>query len=216
MITIAAAVSGAALALAGCTSSGGGAPSSGPVSTNYTTVTQTKPAPTPTVTTPKPIGAGPTTAATASACALLPTQTAFDRGGMRLGRIATLRSAGKVVGCRFYGQQQPNDQCGATCLANEHLPPGNQPVIEITTARYSSAKDAHNAFVLIANKGSNFQQVDIGIDNVGVCYQTPFYAKDKGKDWACGFSSGKTAVVIKTVASSASTRALAVEVAHKL
>ena len=207
----------AALAVAGCTSSGTSAPSSLPGSTNYTTVTQTKPVPTPTISTPKPVTVGPTKAATASACPLLATQTAVDTGGMRLGRVTVLTASGKLVGCRFYGQQSPNDQCNATCLAKEKLPPGKQPAIEITTVRYRSDLDAHNAIALIARSGTQPQQVDIGTNNIGVCYQTTFYVKDAGKDWACTFSIAKLAVVVKTVASLSSiARAVSVAVARKV
>ena len=55
------------------------------------------------------------------------------------------------------------------------------------------------AFVLVARKGTNPQQATIGLDNPGVCFQIPFYRPDNGRDWACAFSLGTRAVVVRTV-----------------
>lgn len=184
-----------------CTSSGKPAPVT--TSTQVQTVTETaSPSISPTtapVGMPTPVHTGPTTTASVSDCSLLPTDQALYQGGMRIGRVTAQRSGGKVVGCRLYGLQQPNAQCDATCLAGERLPPGNQPVIQIETTRYRFARDAHNAFVLTARAGSQPLQKQLGGGHVGVCYQTDFYPKDHGKDWACAFSVGSTAVVVKTV-----------------
>lgn len=181
--------------VAGCTSSGSPAPVT---STEVQTITKSV-APPP-VPTPTPISTGPTTAADASSCPLVDEQHAADIIGMRLDRISVLKSAGKVIGCRFYGLQHPTAECPeVSCLAKEKLPPGNQPIIEILTTRYASAVDAHNAFILLAKKGANVQQAPITPGNVGLCYQTTFWSKDDGRDWACTYSVGPTMVVVRTV-----------------
>lgn len=204
---------GATLMLGACTS-GSGDPS--PATTTVQTVTNTE-TPSSSPVTTAPISTGPTTTTQAGACPLLAQQTAANQVGMRLERITVQHSGGKVVGCRFYALQHPNDQCDASCLAKEHLPPANQPVIEIITTRYPSEIAAHNAFAIAATAGANPQQVSVGVDNTGVCYQTPFYAKDHGSDWACAFSVDATAVIVKTVASlSFNALAVAREIARKV
>ena len=61
------------------------------------------------------------------------------------------------------------------------------------------------------------QQVDIGIDNTGVCYQNDFYPKDNGTDWGCSFSVGKVTVVVQTVADrSTNARDISVAVAKNV
>jgi hypothetical protein len=112
--------------------------------------------------------------------------------GMRLGRITILRSGGHTVGCRFYALQN------SPLHVSEHLPGPHQPVVEIVTRRYPTALDAHNAFVLLSRKGTNAQRVDLG-RRIGVCFETDFYAKDHGADWACAASVGPTQVVVRTV-----------------
>jgi hypothetical protein len=201
-------VVGMALLLSACTSSGGTPTSSDPVQTETIVSTRTA---TPSIGPTAPISTGPTTAADASTCPLLSLATAAPRIGMRLARVSVLKSGGKVVGCRFYALQN------SPLHNSEHLPPANQPAIEITTARYASDIAAHNAFVLVATKGNNPVQASMGVDNTGVCYQIPFFVNDKGKDWACAFSIGKTMVQVKTVALlSFNVIAVAREVARKI
>jgi hypothetical protein len=173
------------IGVAGCTSSDSPAAPSTAVTTS--TVTRT-PVPTPT----NPIDAGPTTVAEAPACPWLDTTVTAHRLGMRLGRITVLRSGAHVVGCRIYALQN------SPLATSEHLPPANQPVIELTSRRYASALGAHNAFVREARKGTAPQQVAIG-STTGVCFQTDFYAKDKGTDWACAWNVGATAISLRTV-----------------
>ena len=77
--------------------------------------------------------------------------------------------------------------------------------------RYPSAKDAHNGFVRLSEKeGTNFQQDSIVGQAPGLCFETHFYAKDHGTDWACAFSKGTTAVVVRTVVVRAALNALLV------
>lgn len=189
------AVAAVATLLAGCTSSSGPAPAT---STQVQTITQTRPPTSPTVV--GPVHTGPTKAADAPSCPLLSTQDAFGMGGMRLDRITVLTADGKVVGCRFYALQHPTAECPeVSCLAKENLPPANQPAIEITSTRYPTATAAHNAFVVLAEKGSNVQQAPIATGNVGLCFETDFYPKDHGTDWACTYSVGTTLVLVRTV-----------------
>ena len=209
-------------ALAACTSSAG-RPTSTTTSTQLTTLTTVRTqstSPTPSTNgsaMPTPVDAGPIASSVASSCPLLATQTAALRVGMRLDRVTVQRADDKTVGCEFYALQHPNAQCDATCLKNEHLPPGNQAVVEIRVTTYRSQLDAHNAFALVAAKGAQPQRVHLSVDNVAVCYQTPFYPKDQGKDWACAFSLGTKAVVVRTVATiSVNARAVSEEVALRL
>jgi hypothetical protein len=112
--------------------------------------------------------------------------------GMRLGRITVLRADGHVVGCRFYALQN------SPLHNSEHLPGPNQPAVEIVTQRFRSATAAHNAFVTAAAHGRNAQQIDLG-RSIGVCYQTDFYPRDHGIDWACARNVGSTAVTVRSV-----------------
>jgi len=174
-----------AFCLAACTSSGGAATSPAPGTVRSTvTVGPSSAAPRP---------AAPTTAAAARSCPFAASTFVRDTMGMRLGRLTVLRSAGATVGCRFYALQ------GGALHASEHLPGPDQPVVEILTQRYPTATAAHNAFVLAARAGRNPQQTPFGHGRVGVCYQTAFYVKDRGQDWACGASVGTVRVQVRTV-----------------
>ena len=140
----------------------------------------------------RPISAGPTTAATAQHCPLLDRQTAANRIGMRLERITVLRSGGAVVGCRIYALQ------GSPLSASEHLPPANQPVIEIRLVHYRNTIASNNAIVRAADAGANPQQAPIN-GTTAVCFQTAFYRKDRGRDWACAWAKGTLFVIVRTV-----------------
>ena len=155
------------------------------------------------------INTGPTTAATAGSCPLIAKQTVADDVGMRLERITVLRSGGKVVGCRIYALQN------SPLHDTEHLPPANQPVIEIRLTTYKSAVAARNAFIKVAEQGTNPQQTTIGA-TTGVCFQTAFYSKDAGADWACGWSVGTTSVILRTVVTSPALNAILVARAIRL
>lgn len=139
-----------------------------------------------------PIATGPTRAATAPSCPFVGQAFVRDTMGMRLGRIAVLRSGGRTVGCRFYALQN------SPLHASEHLPGPKQPVVEIVTARYASAVAAHNAFVRRAAQGRQPTRTDLG-RTVGLCFQTPFYPKDHGTDWACAVSVGRVEVLARSV-----------------
>jgi hypothetical protein len=191
-------LAGVAVLVAGCTSSH---------STPQHTASQPPATSVPAASSPAsvavtPVSTGPTTAAAAASCPYAGTEFVHNTVGMRLGKLTVLKSGGKIVGCRFYPLSHPTAQCDATCLQGEHLPGPNQPVVEITTQRYASSVAAHNAFVLVAQRGANPQQADLGGGIVGVCYQTDFYAKDHGTDWACAASKGTTAVFVRTVVTS--------------
>jgi hypothetical protein len=179
----AAAVIGATL-LAGCVSSASPQPTT--TTTRTSTVTRSSSPDS------KPISTGPTHAAAAASCPFAAPDFVRDTIGMRLGRITVLRSGGRTVGCRFYALQN------SPLHNSEHLPGPNQPAVEIVTQRFASATAAHNSFVLLASTGKNAQQIDLG-RVVGVCFQTDFYPKDHGTDWACAASVGRTEIVVRTV-----------------
>jgi hypothetical protein len=139
---------------------------------------------------------GPTTAVRAPVCPLLGRRQAADRIGMRLARITVLRSGGRLVGCRFYALH------GSPLHASEHLPGPSQPAVEILLRRYRAPAAAHNAFVRAASSGRDPQRERIEPGSTGVCYQSDFYPPDRGRDWACGFSTGRTSVLVRTVVTS--------------
>ena len=134
----------------------------------------------------------------APSCPLVSEAFVHQTVGVRLGRLAVLRSGGRVVGCRFYAQQRPDSQCDATCLAGEHLPGPNQPAVEVTTQRYASATAAHNAFVLSAGTASSVTQTDFA-GTTGLCFETAFDPQDKGDDYACTVNKGATLVLVRTI-----------------
>ena len=181
------AATSAALLLAACTS---GSTPTPPTSV----VTSTAPA----TAAPSPVSSGPTTAASAASCPLATESFVHLTMGIRLGRVTVLHSGGRVVGCRFYAQQKPDGSCNATCLAKEKLPGPNQPAVEITTQRYASANDAHNAFVLRAGTSAGITQQDFD-GTTGLCFQTAFDPRDKGTDYACTVNKGSTTVLVRTV-----------------
>jgi hypothetical protein len=191
----------AAVALLGACTSGGGADPTPTPSVRTQTVTHTT---TPTPGPSAPVSTGPTVAATASDCPFLRQQAAANRVGMRLERITVLRSGGKIVGCRFYALQN------SPLAESEHLPGPDQPAIEIKTVLYPSMIAAHNAFVTLGSKGANVQQDAIVGQAPGLCFQTDFYAKDKGKDWACAFNLGRRMVLVRTVVTSSEVSAISV------
>jgi hypothetical protein len=166
---------------------------------------------TPSSTDALPIDTGPTRAATAASCPLASADFIRNTMGMRLGRIAVLRSGGRVVGCRFYALQN------SPLHASEHLPGPKQPVVEITTQRYRSATAAHNAFVRLATSAKNAERANLG-RTIGLCFQAEFYPKDHGNDWACAASAGTAEVLVRTVdiTGSFSTAAVTKEVLRRV
>ena len=179
----------AAVLLAACTSGSSSTPAP-----STSIVTSTVPAST---VAPTPVSSGPTTASAATSCPLAAESFVHLTMGIRLGRVTVLHSGGRVVGCRFYAQQKPDGSCNATCLAKEKLPGPNQPAVEITTQRYASATDAHNAFVLRAGSAEPAQTDFDG--TTGLCFQTAFDPRDKGTDYACTVNKGSTMVLVRTV-----------------
>ncbi|MEO8889460.1 MAG: hypothetical protein ABI301_05695 [Jatrophihabitantaceae bacterium] len=157
-----------------------------------TTSTQTRTATVTTTPSSGPIAAGPTTTASGT-CSLLPRQTAANDLGMRLAKERVLVSGGKQIGCEFFAIQD------SPLATSERLPGPNQPVLRITAARYASEIEAHNAMVLLAEAGTNAQQVTIAPGNIGLAFQTDFYPPDHGTDWACTFNQGTTLVIVYTV-----------------
>jgi hypothetical protein len=200
---------GLAALLAGCTPSSGGVPVTPSPTVRTDTVTRTQPPPP--APDASPIDTGPTSAATASRCPFLDQQSAAHRVGMRLAKITVLRSGGAVVGCRFYALQHPTASCDETCLRGEHLPGPSQPAVEIETFEYRSAIAAHNGFVRRSEAaGTNLERASLVGQAPGLCFQTHFYPKDGGTDWACAFSKGRTVAIVRTVVTSPALTAILV------
>lgn len=190
-----AAIAAVLLLAAGCTSSG-----SSPTTTPQTTATRTVIHTTAPST--APVVAGPTSSAHGT-CPFIADKTVAEDLGMRLGRTTVQRSGGKVIGCRFYPLAHPTAECGTSCFKGEHLPPASQPVLQLLITRFPSASTAHNAMVLASQRGKNAQQVTVG-GSTALAFQTDFYAKDKGKDWAVAFTRGAKLVQVDTVVTSGS------------
>lgn len=172
--------------VAGCSSSGGAGPSG-------SSTPSTAPASSAAAASTGHPAAAPTTAVAARRCPFVGSAFVKNTMGMRLGRLTVLRSGGRTVGCRFYAIQN------SPLHDSEHLPGPRQPVVEIRTEEFASATAAHNAFVRAAQAGRNPVQTPLGGGRIGVCYQAPFYPKDRGRDWACGVSVDRTRVLVRTV-----------------
>jgi hypothetical protein len=175
-----------ALSMAACTKSTPTSHTS--VVTNTQTITQSPSSIGPT----GPVSTGTISEKKVSTCPYVSLDEAKADAGMRLDKIVTLLQDGKVVGCRFY----------PAVFKTENLPPTTQLAVEILIQQYASPDAAHNAFITIAEAGTNYQQEDVASGNTGLCYQTTVWAHDAGKDWACTFSKGSTVVVIRTVVTS--------------
>ena len=176
-----------AAVLSGCTSA---ASNPAPGSSRPATSGAPTPSPSPTVT--AAIATGPTAAARAADCPFAGTGAVMKIMGMRLSHVTVLRSGGRTVGCRFYAIDT------GPLAKTENLPPPDQPAVEITTQRFASATIAHNASVRTAERGTNVQQIAFGAAT-GLCFQTAFYGRDHGADYACTINSGSTQLLVRTV-----------------
>ena len=127
----------------------------------------------------------------AHSCPLASATSVRNTMGMRLGRITRLKAL-DISGCRFYALQD------SSLHTSEHLPGPKQPVLEIVTDRYPSAVEAHNGVVFTARSGHNPQRVMVGKIE-GACFQTNFYPKDHGQDWACAANKQRITVVVRSV-----------------
>jgi hypothetical protein len=127
----------------------------------------------------------------AKSCPLASADSVRNTMGMRLGKVTRLRGFA-VSGCRFYALQ------GSSLSSSEHLPGPKQPVLEIVTRRYGTPSEAQNVVALTARSGHNPQQVSLG-KTKGACFQTNFYPKDHGKDWACAAAKKSTEVIVRSV-----------------
>ena len=114
-----------------------------------------------------------------------------------------------------FGELETGQLQNSPLHESEHLPPANQPAIEIATKRYASAIAAHNAFVKTALRGTSPQQARFG-GTTGVCFQTDFYPRDHGADWACAWSVGTTSVLVRTVVTTPALNAILVARAIRL
>jgi hypothetical protein len=182
----ASALLGCVLVLGGCSSARGGestAPATSPIGA-------TASSPKPSRSTPR--APTPTTSRDAS-CPFLDTDSAASAVGVRMGRTSVLSSAGRIVGCRFYADQDPSYR------ASEHLPGPNQPVLQIVANRYANSTSAHNAMVRLAEAGTNAYQAALSPSVEGISFQTRFDPADGNRDWAYTFRKGTTVVVVTTV-----------------
>jgi hypothetical protein len=127
----------------------------------------------------------------AKSCPLASTNSVRNTMGMRLGKVTRLRGH-DVSGCRFYALQ------GSSLSSSEHLPGPTQPVLEIIVRRYGTVTEAQDVVALTARAAHNAQRLNLGKVK-GACFQTNFYAKDHGKDWACAAAKKRTEVVIHSV-----------------
>ncbi|MDT4939822.1 MAG: hypothetical protein QOG80_3493 [Pseudonocardiales bacterium] len=183
-----------ALGVGGCTTSA----TTSVIDSTHTTVETITPSTDPA----GPLDARPIVASDAPSCPLLSAANAAEDGGMRLARIQVLRRGSAVVGCRFYAIQ------GSSLATSEHLPGPNQPVIEITSAKYATHVAASNALVRIARKGTEPNQYPIAGSVVGVAYRATFDPGDGARDWSVGFAKNTTLVVVRTASDVTSLNAL--------
>lgn len=127
----------------------------------------------------------------AHSCRFAGTSFVQNAVGMRLGRVTRLRGRA-VTGCRFYALQH------SSLSASEHLPGPKQPVLEIVIRRLPTAVEARHAVVFLARANASAHRAHFG-RTVGACFQTAFYPKDHGKDWACAADLHRTEVVVRSV-----------------
>jgi len=135
---------------------------------------------TPTAAATGPVDTSPVTAHDAADCPLLAFQQAVSIGGMRLSRVQVLLQGGKTVGCRFFAISS------GPLAQSEHL--HGQNVIEIIGVRYATALSAHNALVVLADKGTDPAQYTIASGIVGVAFRAAFDPGDGTRDWNIAFA----------------------------
>lgn len=148
---------------------------------------------------PDPTSPAAVTERPAADCPYLAKEEAAADTGFRLDRMTVLVQRSAIVGCRFYPLQHQTAQCDQACVSAEKLPPGDVPGVEVRLYRYRTVVDAHNAFVRIAEAGTTLEQFEVRPGDIGLCYRTTVWTQDRGTDWACAFSTGSTAVVVRTV-----------------
>lgn len=146
-----------------------------------------------------PLSSGPTTSTSSGSCPYLRTSEVAADVGQRLEKVTVQHSGGRAIGCTWYPLTHPNSQCDETCFIREKLPPEKQADVKISLVIYASSLAAHNAFIRLAEKGTNIQQEQIDAANTGLCFQTDFWSHDAGKDWACTFQVRTTVALINSV-----------------
>jgi hypothetical protein len=193
---------GGSVLLAACTSSGTDNPTVDTTSTHTATKPPAqityKPKPAKTVA-PLPPGQAPAKGEVEKACPYIastpeqnPNVNVADIEGDHVYRTTVLTGM-KPVGCHFYFYAGPYEA-----------------VADITTQRFGTALDAHNAMVLTGQAGQQVQGkkdgISAGID--AVIYKTKFYGPDGNGDWACAFAKGKIMVIVHTQQTNVSVNAL--------
>jgi hypothetical protein len=188
----------AALALAGCTSSGDPGPTA-PASTHTLTQTSTRTAPPPVVTfkppapatvRPLPPGQNAPKGEKDKRCPYIKTGlNQDDNSGVNLADIegdrvyrTTVLTKYRPVGCRFYFYAPPSE---ATA--------------DIRPYTFATATEAYNAMVLVARTGTTpIPEREFVKGATGVAYRTKFFGQDGARDWAFVFAKGKHMVIIHT------------------
>ena len=197
---LAAALTLAAVSLAGCVSKA--TPSTQTVvSTTYQTVTRSptpsastarptpsyRPAPARTVA-PLPPDAAPPKGELERRCPYIassPEQNAAtnvaDIDGSHVYRTTVL-SAHNPVGCRFYFYTAPY-----------------YAIVEIAPKRFATHRSAYAAMLATAKAGTDESgKPDLVPEVDGIVFRTKFYGADGARDWACVFAAGRTMVIVRT------------------
>ena len=171
-----------------------GSPAQVVTSTIDSTVTNT-----PTSAPTTPVNVGPTTTKVVGACPLVGSTEVAGDVGQRLAEVTAQSADGKVVGCTWYPLAHADAECGESCFQGEHLPPGTQADVKISSYLYDSTLAANNAFIRLAEQGAEDEREQIAANNTGLCFRTTFWAPDASQDWACTFAVGTRVVLINTV-----------------
>lgn len=197
----------AALALAGCTSSGTAGPTA-PASTHTLTQTSTRtPAvvatfkpPAPATVRPLPPGSNTSRGENDGRCPYIKTGLNQDANtGVNLADIegdrvyrTTVLTGYKPVGCRFY-----------------FIAPPYEATADIRPYTFPTATEAYNAMVLVARSGTDpIPERELVTGATGVAYRTKFFGDDGAQDWAFVFAKGKHMVIIHTQRKDTSRNAL--------
>lgn len=202
------------LALAGCTSSGKAAPSSGGTRTMTSTVTSTRDTGTdfrpPRASSVKPLPPGSKTpkGEKDGICPYIRTglnqyptsePNVANIEGNRIYRTTRLTTL-KPIGCRFY-----------------FIGPPYNPTADIRPQTFATAEKAYNAMILTARAGRQAMTYPNFAPGVtGISYRTKFDEGEGYKDWAFVFAKAKVVVVVHTSQPiSANARYLAKAIAAK-
>jgi hypothetical protein len=187
----------AALALAGCTSSGNPGPTA-PGSTHTLTQTSTRTAPVvvafkppaPATVRPLPPGTKASKGENDKRCPYIKTGlNQDDNTGVNLADIegdrvyrTTVLTTYQPVGCRFY-----------------FIAPPYEATADIRPYTFATPTEAYNAMVLVARTGTNpIPEREFVKGATGVRFRTKFFGQDGARDWAFVFAKGTHMVIVHT------------------